>query len=225
MSKSIYNFFLFLEKKRQKFLSTQQKLLVRLKFNKDSITSEEFNALSQKLKIRYFPEKVQGKDLVIKGTYETTSDTILPKGLTVTGTLYVYGLKEKPVDLKANSVIWQTNSDLFPESFTGATFKDFTVNRFCNRIPEGIIVTGTLNLSNSNVKTLPENLNVGTLDAGISKLEKLPSTLTCNILDISGIKIDEIPEGVVVKEEVIVFEMPEKYPKNLKNIITVIKKK
>jgi hypothetical protein len=222
MASSIYNFFNFLEKKAGKILPAEKAMKLKLRHAKELVTDKEIQSLSPENKVLYYPELVKGRELIWNDDYSTPQGTVsLPEGFTVNGTLYVYHLEKTPVNIKARSVNWSVSSDLYPKSFTGATFEDFRASKECNELPERIQVTNLLDISRSNIKTLPEGLNTKKIEAGGSKLQSLPSKLTCNFLDIRRTGIKEIPEGVVVKDKLTVNAIPEKYPKHIEDVISV----
>ena len=224
MADSIYNFFNFLEKKAGKSLSPDKKFLLKLAHAKELVSKKDADDLSFDMQLTYFPEMFDDANVTISGnSYRTPRNTTaLPNNFTVTGgVLSVTYLTKKPINLKADIVDWRVSSDLFPESFNGATFKNFVVGPECNKLPENIKVTKRLDIQGSGVEYLPEGLNTEDVDVHGSKLKALPSKLTCDELDIRKTAITEIPEGVVVKRKLIVTDIPTKYPKHIEDVISI----
>lgn len=224
MATKIYNFFSFLEKKAGKTLPPDKAFLLKLQHAKELVSKKDADDLSFDLQLVYFPEMFDDANLTITNNdYRTPKNTTaLPKNFTIVGgTLTVTYLTEQPINLKAESVNWLVSSDLFPESFNGATFKRFEVYKGCNKLPENIKVTQDLDIGGSQVETLPEGLETESVKVMASKLVSLPSRLTCNKLDIRNTGITEIPEGVIVKEKLSVTEIPLKFPKHVEDVIAL----
>lgn len=222
MADKIYNFFNFLEKKFGETLPPAMNFTMKLRHAKELIDEKDVNALPFEMKLTYYPERIKSDELIVKGDYRTPNGTAaLPEGFTVEGMLSVTRLEKTPINLKAKSVRWQVSSDLYPKSFNGATFTRFEVGKECTKLPENIKVTELLYTGDSQVKTLPENLEITRVDVHSSKIQSLPSRLTCDELDIRKTAITEIPEGVVVTKKLSVTEIPSKFPKHVEDVIAI----
>lgn len=222
MADKIYNFFNFLEKKAGEVLPPDKHFTMKLRHAKELVDEKDINALSLQMKILYYPERIKGDDLIVKGDYRTPfGTTALPEGFTVEGYLNVSNLEKIPVNLKATSVNWEVSSDLYPESFNGATFTKFAVGKNSTKLPIGIKVTNVLDIESSKIKQLPENLHTVSIDARNTPLTSLPSQLTCDQLDIIKTGIKEIPEGVVVNKKLSVTAIPLKFPKHIEDVIAI----
>ena len=222
MADKIYNFFNFLEKKFGETLPPEKNFSMKLRHAKELIDEKDIDALPVETKMVYYPERFDNQDITIGGDYRTPNGTAaLPEGFTVKGMLSVSRLEKIPINLKANSVNWQVSSDLYPKSFNGATFKRFEVGKECTKLPENIKVTELLYTGDSQVKTLPENLETSRVDVHSSKIQSLPFRLTCDELDIRKTAITEIPEGVVIAKKLSVTEIPSKFPKHVEDVIAI----
>jgi len=222
MASNIYNFFNFLEKKAGKTLPADKNFDMKLQHAKELVTDKDIIGLSIEKKIKFYPEKVKGEELIVQGDLDLLHGTkALPEGLDVRGTLRVDSLEQVPVNIKARSVVWNVSSDLYPKSFNGATFENFSAGNKCTKFPQGIKIVNKLSIINSKIETLPEGLELKSIYLLGPSIKYIPSQLTCDILDMRTTSITEIPEGVVIREKLIVDKIPAKYPKYLEDIISI----
>ena len=112
---------------------------MKLTHAKELVTKQDIDDLPFDKQLVYFPEMFDDANVTISGTsYRTPKNTTaLPKNFTIKdAVLTVTHLTKQPINLKAESVQWEVSSDLFPESFNGATFENFIVGPKCNKLPK-----------------------------------------------------------------------------------------
>ena len=206
MASTIYNFFDFLEKKKGKALSPDQKARLKMQhLGQKSLDSKDIASLTLSEKLAFFPETLSKEYLTVKERVTLPEGTTkIPEGLTVLapGSLYVPdSINTVSNKVTVDRVNWKASSDYYPKSFTGATFEVFTA--------EGELVT-----------KLPQNIKSDKITLYGTKVTELPENLQVNKLWMDT-PIKTIPSSIKVTEMIELKSPPENYPKELEGKIFV----